>query len=371
MSERLFEGNFTKGKGFESNILAATDKLVVVQSLASHRGDIKPTFLKQKSISLELVPHNTQPVFDQTLKSFDVDSEEEEEEETPLGKGKMVEPHTKGGGKRRYVTRGETQKLMGDALVENEVQTERNRRERWDGLVPAEKPIEINFDDIVRVVAKRKNEEEDEWVKAKRSLKSVKKSPMKRNKVVKKVPTKPIFYKGPGTTVQKQVEGRELTREKRVAELEKQKVLNGWEHLFKSRAPYMHKPEVREFREFYYKIDLLDDGGIQTTVKEVKIYLNEESLGFILGVPSEGIRSIEGCKPSSEFAQWATKCGDIKRVGLPKKFLKEEYQLMFEFINKVLVPRSKKRIVASAADLFLMKHVKVEQNDGGNIDKGN
>lgn len=78
-------------------------------------------------------------------------------------------------------------------------------------------------------------------------------------------------------------------------------------------------------------------------------------MGIILGVPVKGIRLIEGCKPSSEFTKQATKRGDIKRAGLPKKFLREEYQLMFEFINKVLVPRTKKRIVASVVDLFLME----------------
>ncbi|KAG5599434.1 hypothetical protein H5410_030804 [Solanum commersonii] len=57
MSERLFERDLSEGKGTESNILAPVEELVV--------------------------PHSTQLVFDQTPKSFDVDSEEEEEEETP------------------------------------------------------------------------------------------------------------------------------------------------------------------------------------------------------------------------------------------------------------------------------------------------
>ncbi|KAG5616006.1 hypothetical protein H5410_015830 [Solanum commersonii] len=67
--------------------------------------------------------------------------------------------------------------------------------------------------------------------------------------------------------------------------------LQCWENLFETPAPYLHETEVREF---YYKMELLDDGGIRTTVKEVKIYLNEESLGIILGVLSEGIGSIKG-----------------------------------------------------------------------------
>ncbi|KAH0730481.1 hypothetical protein KY289_001669 [Solanum tuberosum] len=71
-------------KGTESNILAAAEEFVAVQSLASLRGDIQPTLLEQELRSAEQVPHSTQYVFDQTPKSFDVDSEEEEEEETHL-----------------------------------------------------------------------------------------------------------------------------------------------------------------------------------------------------------------------------------------------------------------------------------------------
>ncbi|KAH0698896.1 hypothetical protein KY284_013111 [Solanum tuberosum] len=35
--------------------------------------------------------------------------------------------------------------------------------------------------------------------------------------------------------------------------------------------------------------------------------------------------------------------------------MKGEYQLLFEFVNKVLLPRTKKHIVASASDLFIME----------------
>ncbi|KAH0696343.1 hypothetical protein KY290_013711 [Solanum tuberosum] len=79
----------------------------------------------------------------------------------------------------------------------------------------------------------------------------------------------------------------------------------------------------------------------------------------------EEIRMIEGCKPSSDFTKLAPKCGDVKRAGLPKKFLKGEYQLLFEFINKVLVPRTEKRTVASVADLFLME--KLDELEGINL----
>ncbi|KAG5580367.1 hypothetical protein H5410_050994 [Solanum commersonii] len=65
--------------------------------------------------------------------------------------------------------------------------------------------------------------------------------------------------------------------------------------------------------------------GHWTTVKNVKILLDEETLGIILSEPMEGIRSIKGHQPSSGFSKQATKCGDIKREGLRKKLLKGEY----------------------------------------------
>ncbi|KAG5584876.1 hypothetical protein H5410_045310 [Solanum commersonii] len=295
-----------------------------VSSTMSERGDTQSILLEQEYRSLELVPHNVQPVFDQTLKSFGVDSKKEEETSLVLhrkgvrgayalttgisdleavdivlesklnepakserkrktkGKGKLVESHTKEG-KRRYVTRRDTQKLMGDALVVNKVQMERNQRQRKDGLVHVEKltstpqhigSSETKSDDI--------------------------------EKVTKKALSKPKSGKGPGTIVQNQVEVS----------------LQSWEHLFEAHAPYFHKPEVREF---YYKMKLLDGGGIQTTVNGVTINLNEYNLGIIFGVLYLGIRSIECCKPSSEFAQWATKRGDIKYANLSKKFVRGEY----------------------------------------------
>ncbi|KAH0645534.1 hypothetical protein KY284_033418 [Solanum tuberosum] len=84
-------------------------------------------------------------------------------------------------------------------------------------------------------------------------------------------------------------------------------------------------------------MELLEGGGIMTTVRNVETCLDEEILGIILGVYMEGIRKIKGCKPSSDFTKLATKRGDVKNAGLPIKFLKGEYQLLFEFINKVLV----------------------------------
>jgi len=141
-----------------------------------------------------------------------------------------------------------------------------------------------------------------------------------------------------------------MTRKDQITAMENQKVLNGrifdldiltkfgmgnlfdvvsiqgWNHLFEPPVPYLREPEVREF---FYKMELLKSGGITTTVRDVEICLDEEILGIILGVPVKGIRTIEGCKPSSDFTKLSTKRGDVKNAGLPKGFLKGNISCFF------------------------------------------
>ncbi|KAG5606447.1 hypothetical protein H5410_027939 [Solanum commersonii] len=177
---------------------------------------------------------------------------------------------------------------MGSAIAANVIQTERARKRRREGHFPEEPtstPLNVGSsdtesNDITAYMAKRRKEAED---------------------------------KGPGTNVQKQVANNEMTREERIAEMENQRVLNGrvfdpdiptefgmsnlfdvvslqgWDHLFKPPAPYLHEPEVREF---FYKIELLEDGGVRSSLNNIKIFLEEETLGIILGVPVRGIWSI-------------------------------------------------------------------------------
>ncbi|KAG5605957.1 hypothetical protein H5410_027449 [Solanum commersonii] len=260
MSERLFEGDLPEGRNPESHILAAGALLVAVQSLASLRGDVKPTLVPTESRSPEQVPFSVQPMFDQTPTSFDVEIKsapksvptdkptEFAKERKRKGKGKMVESHSKGDNKR-YGSRSEMQKVMGSAIATSIIQMERARKRRKEGHEPEKPtstPLHVGFSDS---------------------------------------------------------EDKEMTRKERVAELENQKVLYG----------RVFDPDI---------LTAFEHGGIRTTVKNVKILLEEETLGIILGVPMEGVWSIEGCQPSSGFSKQATKCGDIKRAGLPKKFLK-------------------------------------------------
>ncbi|KAH0665459.1 hypothetical protein KY290_027692 [Solanum tuberosum] len=288
---------------------------------------------------------------------------EQAKEQQRKGKSKLVLSLSKGD-KRKYVTRSEAQKVMGNAIAASKAHTERSRKRRREGLKPAQPASthlfivnsETESKEAVKYVAKRRGKAEEERIESKGSQKGGKKSPTKGVKVNKqksrakgekgRKQLEEQTIKGPGPKVKNQIE-EDLTRKERVKKMEQQKVLNGrvfdpdiltqvgmgnlvdvvtiqgWNHLFEPPVPYLHEPE--------------------------KLW------GIILGVPVLGVRTIEGCKPSGEFSKHSTKRGDVKRAGLPKKFLKGEYQLMFEFINKVMVPRTEKRTVASAADLFLME----------------
>ena len=50
-----------------------------------------------------------------------------------------------------------------------------------------------------------------------------------------------------------------------------------------------------------------------------------------------------------------SKTPTTKVAGIYNKIMKSEYQLVFEFINKVLLPRTEKRTLATAAHYFVME----------------
>lgn len=87
----------------------------------------------------------------------------------------------------------------------------------------------------------------------------------------------------------------------------------------------------------------------------MSVYLDEDLLGNILDVSREGIRSVVGRTCSVEFVKKCSKIPTTRRAGLLKKLMKGEYDLVFEFVNKVFLPRTEKRISATSTDLFLME----------------
>ncbi|KAG5586833.1 hypothetical protein H5410_047267 [Solanum commersonii] len=195
MSERLFEGDLPEGRGTESSIRATGTELVAIQSLASLRGDVQPTLLEQELRSPEQVPHSVLPVFDQTPRSFDVESDKEEEEEVPL---KWSRKGVRGANtltvgipdletvKKAYeailtyepaeCAKKRKRKGKGN-LVESHSKEDKKRKKRREGHLP-EEPISTHLlvgtsktksDDITTYVAKRRKKVEVERVKSKES----------------------------------------------------------------------------------------------------------------------------------------------------------------------------------------------------------
>ncbi|KAK4373374.1 hypothetical protein RND71_008758 [Anisodus tanguticus] len=83
--------------------------------------------------------------------------------------------------------------------------------------------------------------------------------------------------------------------------------------------------------------------------------MDEAQLGEILGVPTDGLKTIEG-KASNDFKNLIVKMEGLVIVErLFKKQLKPEHQLMFELVNKVLLPRAERRCIDSIADLVLLE----------------
>ncbi|KAH0743491.1 hypothetical protein KY290_031484 [Solanum tuberosum] len=70
------------------------------------------------------------------------------------------------------------------------------------------------------------------------------------------------------------------------------------------------------------------------------LHLTEELLGQILEVLREGTRSVVGKTCTAEFVKECPKIPNTRRTGIQKKLMKGEYHLLFEFVNKVLLPRT-------------------------------
>ncbi|KAG5611319.1 hypothetical protein H5410_022600 [Solanum commersonii] len=274
MSKQYFEGDLSEGRGPESNILAAGAELVAVQK------EEEEPLLRWNRLTVGVLDLET------ANNALEVDhiaeSTKTEKERQRKGKGKMVVSHSKG-----------------KKMIWNK---EKRRREGHEPEKPTSTPLSIGSSDtesdhVVAYVAKKK----------KRGRKGKMKGITEG-------------YKRPGPSVQNLVADKEMTRVDRIVEIENQKVLNDivfdlkiltafvlsnlfdvvslqrWGHLFEPPTPYLHEPEVREF---YYKMDLLEVGGIKSTAKVVEILLDEEILRIILGVSMEVIRSIKGCQSSS------------------------------------------------------------------------
>lgn len=124
-----------------------------------------------------------------------------------------------------------------------------------------------------------------------------------------------------------------------------------WEHLFELSMPQLHKEEVRIF---YHNLAISDYKLYLTSlVNEVNMGIDEDTLYEIFWAATKGIRSL---RSENAFVKFLEICGILDGLyikNVNKKTLK--YQLLFQLMNKVLLPKSEKKTTTTGLDFFLMK----------------
>jgi len=122
--------------------------------------------------------------------------------------------------------------------------------------------------------------------------------------------------------------------------------------LFTSDAPKVYGEGVQSF---YADLFNVEDDHICVLVNGVDMVMDSALLGSILGVPVEGPCSVQG-SCSQNFRNAILKDRAVQQgEHVQKKALLPVYQLLFEMVNKVLLPRAERRSITSRADLFLME----------------
>lgn len=110
-----------------------------------------------------------------------------------------------------------------------------------------------------------------------------------------------------------------------------------------------------EVGRFYVGLFVVDENTPCLKVNEKYFVLDEDILGEILEVPT-GELGIVKVTISSVLKMLIVKREDtLLGEGVYKKALKLEYQLLFEMVNKVLLPWDERRSIVSIADLVLIE----------------
>ncbi|TMX05106.1 hypothetical protein EJD97_002312, partial [Solanum chilense] len=307
LPDNLFEGDLPRNKSSESNILAASEKLVI-ESLSMMREEVE-------------------------RREFGVSRK---------GKEKIVEE----GPRRRPTTRSDARKLMADALKLNLVSL-RCLLKKW----------------------KRKTRRKSQEKQSQRIQRRLRKQNPRRRVLQENGRDHRDLI--PNKGVEKEVNMQEIIDNLRKQVVLAGRVfdmgiiilpgmdslydmveIQSWMHLFNRESPILYEEEVSEF---YYNIQFKEDGSILTKLNNIAMHLDEFLLGKILSVPREGTRSVNGKTCSIEFVSLVSKLPTTKVARVFKKVMKSEYRLVFEFVNNTLLARTEKRTSATSADLFMME----------------
>lgn len=110
-----------------------------------------------------------------------------------------------------------------------------------------------------------------------------------------------------------------------------------------------------EVREFHLNLEIQEDSGFVTNVRDISIKVDEGMLQEVFQVRTEEIRTVVDKCLSKYFLEEASKLRNLTSSAVSKNLLKGEYYLYFEFINKVLLPHIEKKNIATMADLYTME----------------
>lgn len=125
-----------------------------------------------------------------------------------------------------------------------------------------------------------------------------------------------------------------------------------WGHMFNEDMAKVYEDEVKSF---YDDLFTVEDDHVCILVNGVDMILDATVLGDILKVPSEGLSSVRGAC-GSNFRHAIVKEKVVQHgERVHKKALLPVYQLLFELVNKVLLPRAERRSITSKSDLYLME----------------
>ncbi|XP_070034568.1 intracellular protein transport protein USO1-like [Nicotiana tomentosiformis] len=152
---------------------------------------------------------------------------------------------------------------------------------------------------------------------------------------------------------------RDLEEQGMVLLLEKLQ-LQGWRDMVLQLDGRLARNEIVEFMEN----DEVKDGRVTSMVKGVNVTCDVKDLGEILGVPAEGYNDYKKLKwPRLENLPTALpitrKFSDNEEEIDPKAVYKSEmkppHKVLFEFVNKCVLPRQERKHIATFLDLVLIE----------------
>ncbi|KAK4345101.1 hypothetical protein RND71_035277 [Anisodus tanguticus] len=115
------------------------------------------------------------------------------------------------------------------------------------------------------------------------------------------------------------------------------------------------KEHVSSFKKQMVEITEEEKNSMPTV--EIRDFsLDEEIIGKILGMPTDGLKTVRKRTTTLDFKNLMEKQeGSIKGERVFKKQLKPEYQLLFELVKNVLFSHAERQSIAAIPDLYLMK----------------